>query len=97
MAYQPKHAFTANCKVSYKNVSGELSYGYTGERTTTDIYDIMSAYSLLDLSLQYDFKIFNNNFTVSGDFNNLFNTDYQNVLFYAMPGINFAIALQWKF
>ena len=68
-----------------------------GKRTTTDIYDIMKDYSLLDFSIKYDFSIFGNNFSVSGEIKNILNTNYQNINFYAMPGINFATALQWKF
>ncbi len=97
MAYQPKHSFRANLEARYKTVTAALNYSYTGEKTSTDIYDIMQAYSLVDISLQYDFTAWGNNFCASGEVKNIFNADYQNVRFYAMPGINFALGLQLKF
>ncbi len=97
MAYQPKHSFTASSEISYKNITGEVSYNYTGKRSSTDIYDIMDGYSLLDLSVKYSFTLFKQSFDITGEINNILNTNYQNVMFYAMPGINFAMALQWNF
>ena len=97
MAYQPKHTVTTNIDASYKKIKMELSYHYMGKRTTTDIFDVMKGYSLLDFSIKYDFSIFGNNFCVTGELKNILNTNYQNISFYAMPGINFAMALQWKF
>ncbi len=97
MAYQPKHSFTLCSEVSYKKITGEVSYNYTGKRSTTDIYDIMDGYSLLDLSVKYSFTLFEKSFDITGEINNILDTNYQNVMFYAMPGINFAMALQWNF
>ncbi len=97
MAYQPKHSMRANIEARYKTLSASLNYSYTGERTSTDIYDIMEGYSLVDVTLQYGFKAFGEDFHATGEIKNIFNTDYQNVRFYAMPGINFALGLQWKF
>lgn len=97
MAYQPKHTVNANIEAIYKKLSAGISYCYTGERTSTDIYDVMKGYSLVDLNVQYAFTIQKENFNVSGELKNILNTNYQNVRFYAMPGINFVLALQWKF
>lgn len=97
MAYQPKHALSANVEASYKKFSTAISYHYIGKRSTTDMYDIMKGYSLLDLSVKYDFVLFKENLGITGEIKNILNTDYQNIMFYAMPGINFGIAVQWKF
>ncbi len=97
MAYQPKHSFIVSCMASYRKVTGELSCSYTGKRTSTDIYDIMDGYSLLNFLVKYDFKLFKQRFSATGEINNILNTNYQNVMFYAMPGANFAMALQWIF
>ena len=97
MAYQPKHCVTSGIEATYKNLTGELVCHYTGRRTSTDIFDIMEGYALLDFAIKYDFSIFGARFTASGEIKNILNTNYQNVRFYAMPGINFATSLQWKF
>ena len=97
MAYQPKHALSANAEASYKKFSTAISYHYIGKRSTTDMFDIMKGYSLLDLSVKYDFMLFKEYLSITGEIKNILNTDYQNIMFYAMPGINFGIAVQWKF
>ena len=97
MAYQPKHSATSTIEATYRNLTGELSCHYTGKRTSTDIFDVMEGYALLDFAIKYDFSIFGDLFTISGEVKNILDTNYQNVRFYAMPGINFATSLQWKF
>ena len=61
------------------------------------MFDIMKGYSLLDLSVKYDFMLFKEYLSITGEIKNILNTDYQNIMFYAMTGINFGIAVQWKF
>ncbi len=97
MAYQPKHTVTTNILASYRRLAAEISCHYVGERTSTDIYDVMEGYSLLDMNLSYKANLFGQEFTINGELNNILNTNYQNVRFYAMPGINFVLALQWNF
>ena len=97
MAYQPKHSASSTIEATYRNLTGELSCHYTGKRTSTDIFDVMEGYALLDFAIKYDFSIFGDLFTISGEVKNILDTNYQNVRFYAMPGINFATSLQWKF
>ena len=97
MAYQPKHTSVTNLGVSVKNLCTTLTYSYTGERSSTDIYDIMPAYSLLDFAINYKFVFLSHEWDVTGEVKNILNADYQNIRFYAMPGINFAFAVQWKF
>lgn len=97
MAYQPKHSVSSTIEALYRNFTGELSCHYTGKRTSTDIYDVMDGYALLDFAIKYDFSIFGRRFAATGEIKNILDTNYQNVRFYAMPGINFATSLQWKF
>lgn len=97
MAYQPKHTATLNLGANIKKLTANITYNYTGERTSTDIYDEMPAYSLLDLAINYKFTLLSQEWDVTGEIKNILNTSYQNIRFYAMPGINFALALQWKF
>lgn len=97
MAYQPKHTATANLGVTIKRLGANITYSYTGERTSTDIYDIMPAYSLVDFAVNYKFIFLSHELDITGEVKNLFDTSYQNIRFYAMPGINFALALQWRF
>ena len=97
MAYQPKHTATINLGANIRRLTANITYNYTGERTSTDIYDVMPAYSLLDLAINYKFHLLSQEWDITGEIKNILNTNYQNIRFYAMPGINFALALQWKF
>ena len=97
MAYQPKHTLTTNLSGCINKITAAITWNFTGERTSTDIYDIMPSYSLLDLSINYKFRLWKQDMGITGEVKNILNTDYQNIRFYAMPGINFAAALQWNF
>lgn len=97
MAYQPEHTVTSNLSANIKGLTATISSSYIGERTSTDIYDIMPGYSLLDLGINYKFVFLSQEWDVTGEVKNILNSSYQNIRFYAMPGINFALALQWKF
>ncbi|MBR5855850.1 MAG: TonB-dependent receptor plug domain-containing protein [Bacteroidales bacterium] len=97
MAYQPKHTATVNLGANINRLTANITYNYAGERTSTDIYDIMPAYSLLDFAINYKFPFLSKEWGITGEIKNIFNTDYQNVRFYAMPGTNFALAVQLIF
>jgi iron complex outermembrane receptor protein len=96
LAYQPYHCFSAAIAGNYRFVSLEIQPRYTGARTTNDIHDLLPGYWLWGVQSacsgvwgkhQYTFKI---------TINNLFNKDYQNVKFYAMPGRNYMIHIQYQ-
>ena len=74
---------------------GPLSY--TGIRTTIDLYDILPSYLLTDFGATFSFKLYGLKLTANGVIRNIFDVSYQNVKFYAMPGRNCQISLQWKF
>lgn len=97
MAYQPEHTLTANLGFNISRLTATFTYSYIGERTSTDIYDVMPGYSLLDFGINYKFVLLSQEWDVTGEVKNILNTSYQNIRFYAMPGINFALALQWRF
>lgn len=97
MAYQPYNVVNCSAGIDYRKWNMILGYNYTGSRTTTDIYDSLPGYSLLDLSLAREFKLFDYECTLCGELKNILNTSYQNVKFYAMPGMNFMISAQVRF
>ncbi|MBR4713067.1 MAG: TonB-dependent receptor [Paludibacteraceae bacterium] len=80
-----------------------LNAQHTGERTSSDIYDIMPAYLLWNLYGEFRIPLRKKKCTtcdqeiiLNGQINNLFDTDYQNIPYRAMPGRNFSIGAQWK-
>ena len=97
LAYQPKHSLRVSLRADIDKWSLYGGVYYTGTRTTLDIYDILPSYVLADIGLIYKFSLFGENFTANGVIKNVTGASYQNVKFYAMPGRNWQISLQWKF
>lgn len=97
LAYQPKHSWRITLKADHKGLSLYSGLYFTGERTTIDLYDVLPSYLLSDLGTTYSFKLFGKEITANGVIKNIFDVHYQNVKFYAMPGRNYQISLQWKF
>lgn len=97
LAYQPYNTFASHLGAKSKKWAIQLSAQVTGERTTTDIFDILPPYCLLDLVVNHTFTFGEKLLKVGGEVKNILNTNYQNVKFYPMPGINFLININFKF
>jgi len=97
LAYQPRHSWRSMVKGERGRVSLFAGVSYTGKRTTLDIYDILPSYTLTDAGVTYRQPLGEKELIVSGVVKNIFDVSYQNVKFYAMPGINWQLSLQFKF
>jgi len=97
LAYQPYHCISANFTGSYRFLSWEVQSRYTGPRTTNDIHDVLPGYQLWNIHIAGTAIFSGRKCTLQLMVNNLFNKDYQNVKFYAMPGRNFMFNLQVQF
>ena len=97
LAYQPKHSWRTTLTSETGAITANISLNYTGSRTTLDIYDILPSYTLTDIGISYKGKLAGNEFVVGGVLKNIFNVSYQNVKFYAMPGINWLLNFQYRF
>lgn len=103
MPLTPQNLFSCNWNITYKEAAAAISGNYTGERTSSDIYDKMEGYFLLDLSLRYKLKFDKRNVSerqhsllFGFHVKNLSNTDYQNLPFRGMPGRNFSVSVTWE-
>ncbi len=97
LAYQPKISWRSGLRLSMSGASLYVNLGYTGERSTLDIYDILPSYLLTDVGASYDLKIHGEHFTINGVIKNITDEMYQNVKFYAMPGRSCQMSIQYKF
>lgn len=97
LAYQPHSILNAKITTSIADFTIFLSSLYTGRRTTVDIYDQMPSYLVFDAGASKKFEAWGYRWDLSATIMNLSDKQYQNVKFYAMPGINFRFALQWNF
>ncbi len=97
LAYQPKHSWRSTLRADYGDFSGHVALSHTGKRSTLDIYDILPAYTLTDAGVSYRGIYRENEFLLGFTLKNIFNVSYQNVKFYAMPGFNWLINIQYRF
>lgn len=97
LAYQPRHMLNTTLKAEHSGFTIFMTTLFNGRRTTVDIFDIMPAYIVFDVGAIYKFKLLGYNWTSTAKIMNLADKQYQNVKFYAMPGINFRASLQWNF
>jgi len=97
LAYQPYHCFSAVVSGSYRFLSWEVQSRYTGARTTSDIHDVLRGYPQWNLRIACTGNLGAHTGTLQLMVNNIFDKDYQNVKFYAMPGRNFMLTMQFQF
>ncbi len=102
LIYIPKHHGNANLSAHWRGYLLSWRSTYTGNRNTSlngdaSVAGILPAYSLHNLSGGKTFTGQNVSFTVELRVNNLFNIDYQAVLWRAMPGRNFEAVLKLNY
>jgi iron complex outermembrane receptor protein len=93
----PEHTFSAMWQTSFRNFSCALNGSYTGERSTSDVFDILEAYFIMNFTASYKFEFKKHLLSTSLNVNNIFNTDYQNMPFRAMPGRHLYVSLIYSF
>ncbi|MCR5498007.1 MAG: TonB-dependent receptor plug domain-containing protein [Paludibacteraceae bacterium] len=102
MPLLPQNTFAGTWTTKFKHADVSLSGHYTGERTTSDIFDILEGYFLLDLAAEYDIIIKSkrrrdHTLTPTVQINNLLDKEYQNIPFRGMPGRNISFNIRWSF
>lgn len=103
MPLTPQNTFAGAWCVTYKSTNLTISGSYTGERTSSDIYDILEGYFLMDLAINHTFHFPKKRISkhpqallLSFQINNLLDKDYQNLPFRGMPGRNFLTGVKWQ-
>jgi iron complex outermembrane receptor protein len=99
LIYIPAHHGNLFLYMSYRNWSVGLNSVVTGERTTTmnpaDSYsNSLPAYWLNDLQLGKKWIMKKVDFQLQAKINNMFDVQYQAILWRAMPGRNFEVTLK---
>jgi len=98
LAYVPMYSGSAVFSVEYKNISLRTVYSYTGYRyLTSDNYNYLNPYSLLDIRVGYTFPLRNSLVNVFAEVNNLLNENYFSVAQYPMPLRNFKAGIIFQY
>ncbi len=98
MPLLPKHTLSGSFEGRFLQLSYGLQMKYVGERSTTDVFDVMDHYVLCNLSVDYTFLIkHSHSVTLGGVWENIFQREYQTMPYRAMPKQNFSIFAKYKF
>lgn len=97
LIYIPKHTANITYFAQYKSISLSANIKYTGKRyTSTSNYEnfTLKPYTIANTSISYK-KNFTEHYQIilSAEINNVFNTNYQSVLYRAMPRRNYSVSL----
>lgn len=98
IALLPEDHLSASFTGRWKNWKWIFAANYTGERTTSDVFDTMDAYWLCNTSLGYKLLLGRDwSLNLQASINNLLGTDYQTVPYKAMPGRNYQLEARLEF
>jgi iron complex outermembrane receptor protein len=97
MPLLPKYTANGLLQVEYNRAYFTVNTCYVGERATSNVYDIMEAYVVTNVSAGYNFHIGKQMLSLSAQLNNVFNEEYETVPFRAMPLQNWTGTLKWIF
>ena len=94
--YIPWHSGSAILGLKYRGWDLNYSFIYAGERYDEQeniLYNHMEPWYTSDLSLRYQFMLHRTKFIAQAEVNNLLDQDYEVIVNYPMPGINYALSL----
>jgi iron complex outermembrane receptor protein len=95
LIYVPLHRFYLDLIYRWQGVIINPAFTYSGFRyISTDNDYQLPGYGLMDLTISKDVKITEYTINLRFDIINIFNTEYQAVQYYPMPGRHYAIILQ---
>ena len=97
--FVPFHKATASIAYSKNNLSANYQFLYNGfvyTQSDNDPEKIVSAYTVSNIGVDYDFKLLSS-FKVGFQVLNVWNTFYQSLEHRPMPGRNYNLYLNFKF
>ena len=103
LIYTPKHTGNLFFDYSGNGFSANYSISYTGKRYTTssnethDFEQILNPYWLHNLSIKKNIHMAAYDISVKCAVNNLWDIDYQGILWRAMPGRNYSFTLGFNY
>lgn len=96
LTYQPIHRATAFANVGYKGYLLGCELSYVGDRRGTDVNYVQEAYLLTNLLAEKRLTFGRNIFVLNARIENLFDVDYQNIRFFAMPGRSWQVGIRYQ-
>ncbi len=101
LIYTPLHKANTSLNIEYSDWSFNFSYRYTGKRFTDfsqeNSRNILPAYRLADFFFLKKIFLKKIKFEIKFNIDNLFNKEYQEILWRAMPGRNYMMSIKFNF
>nr|WP_068889290.1 TonB-dependent receptor [Pedobacter panaciterrae] len=98
--YIPWHNISFLLSGTYKKLSMNYSYLYTGERynqSTNNVYNYVMPWYTHDIAFHYNTKFNKRDIRLTAEINNLLNQAYEVVTNYPMPGRNYRFSLTYNY
>ena len=93
LIYTPLHMGNSVLQFEFRNAKLFIDGSYTGRRSANYMGVILDPYFLTNAGLNYQFQLKNQDFNLTFSATNIFNVNYENEKYYAMPGIGFRAGL----
>ncbi len=98
LIYIPVNNFTGNLSFLFNGFILNYRHSYTGLRfTTRDNEEYLPAYNIGDIMISKTVSLKDFGLKLQFDILNLYNTKYQSVAYYPMPGRNYRLSLYFQF
>lgn len=98
LIYVPKHRAFIDFTIQYRGAYLNYNQSYTGIRyTTADNNDFLPAYSIGSLKVWKEFILKKHGLRLQFDIQNIWNTSYQAIEYYPMPGRYFRFSINYSF
>ena len=101
LPYTPKHSGSSSFSIEHKRAT--LNYNiifssYRYKQGDALFVNLLQPWNTNDVSFSYSFgKTFSTNYKIILEANNIFNTQYEMIKYYPMPGFNYRISLNISF
>lgn len=98
--YIPWHSGSAVLNAAWRTWEASYSFIYTGERYSSQAnipYNYQLPWYTSDLSVAKNWRLWGGDLKTTLEVNNLFDQQYEVVVCYPMPGINFKLIVQYTF
>ena len=98
LPYIPENQLNTLLRIKWKSIYSSFVTNYTGRRyLTEDNSSWLASYLVSDLNLGLRFRPLNTRCSVLFTAANLFNSYYQNMAYYPLPGRNYRVSLNFQF
>jgi iron complex outermembrane receptor protein len=97
MPLLPRHTANGSLRAEWAGIFASLNLCAVGQRSTTNVFDLMPAYGVGNVSAGYNLDIKKHTLSFSVQLNNAWNAVYETVPFKAMPLRNWNAGVKWIF